>query len=109
MNTLREDTEEVVTPKEKAWVGRKRREHFIEPDEPATWFAELECGEHAPALVSLGRSAGDVLETAAMYAQSKLGYALGTGRWMIDNNAGSEGEHSTYLVVYPRHDPEGAE
>lgn len=104
MRSLSEDRGEFEGPKLKAWVGRKRQAEKIAASEATTWFADLEQGDDR-ALVMIGRSPADVLADARDYAESQGGYRLSTGRWMIDNNAGIEGEHSTYLVVYPRLDP----
>lgn len=112
MDTLALDIEEMgEDPSGAEWVRRRRRLAGIEKDEPTTWFAYLETDhpdDADQALVTFGRSPGDVLLTAYLYASYRSGQSRGTGRWLMENRAGEreDGVGSLYLVVRPVHDPD---
>ena len=102
MNNLREDLEE-LPPGLHRWCRRKRREAGIGREEAACWFVYHEAGDEPPNSIDLGRSPGDMLTTAEMYANSRMMPARGTGRWLAELHGDGENPPE-YVVVRPRFD-----
>lgn len=110
MNSLAEDLEEVGGDKTvRGFVRRARARAGVEPHEATCWFAYVEqdrphFDQH---MITLGRSPGDVLASAEVYAAARYAARrMGTGRWLMEVD-GSEGVDPTYLVVVCREDEAG--
>lgn len=107
MNTLLEDLVEVDGERAKRWVRNTRRDQGIDRDEPSVWVAHVEQafkGHDDSLLVGMGRSPGDVVHTAELYAEARhAARRLGVGTWILEVD-GSEGVGPRYLRVRPRPD-----
>lgn len=112
MDTLTLDLEEVAAapPKFARFVRQRRRAAGVAASEPTTWAAHVESDAPDTAdrlMVGIGRSPGDVLWSAKLYADARYAARRGVGRWLLDSDPVAEGGGgSTWLVVTAVYDPE---
>lgn len=95
MRNLAEDLDECGSDAERRLVRKLRREAGLERSDQSVWTAyEYHDGgaHHDRALVSLGRSPGDVLLASASRA-GQYADRRGTGYWILERLGGDEGNH----------------